>query len=31
METLENEEKLAVWALLDSKTRSTLKKHKESK
>jgi hypothetical protein len=31
METLENEEKLAVWALLDSKTRSTLKKYKESK
>lgn len=29
--TLENDEKLAVWALLDSKTRSTLKKHKESK
>lgn len=31
LSTLENEEKLAVWALLDSKTRSTLKKHKESK
>jgi len=29
--TLENEEKLAVWSLLDSKTRSTLKKLKESK
>lgn len=31
METLENEEKLAVWALLDSKTRSTLKAFKEKK
>jgi len=28
--TLLNEEKLAVWTLLDSKTRSTLKKHAES-
>lgn len=28
--TLLNEEKLAVWSLLDSKTRSTLKKHAES-
>lgn len=31
METLENEEKLAVWALLDSKTRSTIKSFKGAK
>lgn len=31
MGTLENEEKVAVWALLDSKTRSTLKAFKEKK
>jgi len=31
METLENEEKVAIWALLDSKTRSTLKAFKENK
>lgn len=31
MEDLENDEKVAVWALLDSKTRSTIKKHKEKK
>jgi hypothetical protein len=31
MGTLESEEKLAVWALLDSKTRSTLKAFKEKK
>ncbi len=31
METLENEEKLAVWALLDSKTRSTIKSFKGNK
>lgn len=31
METLDNDEKVAVWALLDSTTRSTLKKHKEKK
>ena len=30
-ETLENEEKLAVWALLDSKTRSTIKSFKGAK
>lgn len=31
MGTLESEEKVAVWALLDSKTRSTLKAFKEKK
>ena len=31
MATLESEEKVAVWALLDSKTRSTLKAFKEKK
>ena len=31
MGTLENEEKVGVWALLDSKTRSTLKAFKEKK
>lgn len=31
METLENEEKVAVWALLDSKTRSTIKSFKGAK
>lgn len=31
MGTLESEEKVAVWALLDSKTRSTLKAFKENK
>lgn len=29
--TLESQEKVAIWSLLDSKTRSTLKKQKESK
>jgi hypothetical protein len=31
METLENEEKVAIWALLDSKTRSTIKSFKGAK
>jgi hypothetical protein len=31
METLENEEKLAVWSLLDSKVRSTIKSFKGAK
>jgi hypothetical protein len=29
-DSLDNEEKLALWSLLDSKTRSALKKHKEA-
>lgn len=31
METLDNEEKVAVWTLLDSKTRSTIKSFKGAK
>ena len=30
-EMLENDEKVALWSLLDSRTRSALKKHKTEK